>query len=57
MPRTELGQILSLVHRLMPKLVQERAAESFQIVLLVGILHDRHLICHPGERDIGLCSA
>ena len=40
-----------------PKLVQARAAEPFQIVLPVGFLLDRHLVCDPGERNIGLRAA
>src|SRR5450759_3983266 len=37
---------------LRPKLVQARAAEALQIVLPVGVLLDRHLVCDPGERNI-----
>src|SRR4030088_3481750 len=33
---------------------QARAAESFQIVLALGILLDRHAVGDPGERDVGL---
>src|SRR6185437_12824758 len=35
-------------------LVQAGAAEAFQIVLPLGVLLDRHLLCDPGERNIGL---
>jgi hypothetical protein len=48
---------IRLNQRLMPKLVQARAAERFQIVLPLGILPDRHLFCDPGERNIGLRAA
>jgi len=38
-------------------LVQPGSAESFQIVLAVGVLPDRQIFCDPGERDIGLRAA
>jgi hypothetical protein len=40
-----------------PKLVQARAAECLQVMLQLGALHDRHLVCDPGERNIGLRTA
>ena len=40
-----------------PRLVQSRAAEAFQIVLSVGVLLDRHSVCDPRERNIGLHTA
>jgi hypothetical protein len=40
-----------------PRLVQSRAAEALQIVLSVGVLLDRHLVCDPRERNIGLRTA
>src|SRR5262249_31169413 len=33
------------------------AAKTLQIVLAVGVLFDRHLACHPRERNIGLRAA
>ena len=38
-------------------LVQPGSAESFQIVLAVGVLPHRQIFCDPGERDIGLRAA
>ena len=36
---------------------QPGAAEAFEIELAVTVLFDWHLLCHPGERDIGLGAA
>ena len=36
------------------QLFQACAAEAFQIVLTFGVQFDRHLVCDPGERNIGL---
>ena len=38
-------------------LIQAGAAKGFQIVFPVSILFDRHLVCEPGERNIGLRAA
>ena len=38
-------------------LVQPGPAESFQIMLAVGVLPHRQIFCDPGERDIGLRAA
>jgi hypothetical protein len=40
-----------------PRLVQARAAQAIQIMLPVGVILDRHLVCDPGERNIGLRTA
>ena len=40
-----------------PSLIQPRAAKTLQIVLPFGLMHDRHLACDPGERNIGLRAA
>ena len=36
------------------KLIQAGAAESFHIVVPVGVALDRHMRCDPGKRNIGL---
>ena len=38
-------------------LIQPRAAKTLQIVLPIGLVHDGHLACDPGERNIGLRAA
>jgi len=40
-----------------PRLVQARAAQSFQIMRPVGVPLDRQLVRDPVERNIGLCAA
>jgi len=34
---------------LLPRLVQARAAEAFQVMFPIGVQLDRHLLCNPGE--------
>src|SRR6478672_3808645 len=41
----------------LPKLLQARATETFQIVLPLGVELDRHLPFDPGKRNVGLRAA
>ena len=51
-PDSDIG--ISILRR---RLVQARSTKSFQVVLSVGVLPDRHLVCDPSERNIGLRTA
>jgi hypothetical protein len=38
-------------------LLQSCAPKTFQIMLAIGVLLDRHVVCEPGQRDVGLSTA
>ena len=38
-------------------LIQPGPAKAFQIVFTIALLLERNVLCHPGERNIGLGAA
>ena len=57
MPYISERQALDQQDGCVATLVQARAAEGFQVVVVVGVQLPRQLAGDPGERDVGLGAA